>query len=74
MGAPPSGGGSMMMPRKKRSMTLDEFGNRIAELKKHRAQPVQIRKHFLVESPEIEKLADASRKWMFAKKHGLNSE
>lgn len=62
------------MKRKKRKMTMEEFNSKVNMLKSRPAQPEEVRRHFLVESKAIENLADASRRWMFAKKHGVNSE
>jgi len=60
--------------RRKRSMTPQEFDAAVADLKAHPAQPLEVRRHFLVNDAEIARLADDSRKWLFARQHGFNSE
>ena len=73
MGGPPPAGAGMHGKRKKR-MTMDEFDQATNALKSKPAQPVEVRRHFLVQDGEIAALTDASQRWIFARKQGYNSE
>jgi len=67
-------GGMPADRRRKRSMTPQEFEAAVADLKAHPAQPLEVRRHFLVDNADISSLADASRRWLFARQHGFDSE